>query len=154
MPEIFLQRGTLGFQIPGTDPMKRRILAFFAGVDYSVIRKILFKHWKDRDDAVLVYDYLPRNLNYTNLMAKSRFCLCPSGYEVASPRIVEAVSTGCVPVIVSDGYVLPFDDVLDWSKFSVHVPVRRIPEIKRILEGITMKRYLRLQRRVLQTAQS
>ncbi|GAB2275442.1 hypothetical protein Dimus_010199 [Dionaea muscipula] len=150
MPEIFLQRGTLGFQIPGADPMKRRILAFFAGGDHGVVRKILFKHWKDRDNDVLVYDYLPGNLNYTNLMAKSKFCLCPSGYEVASPRIVEAISAGCVPVIVSDGYALPFGDVLDWSKFSVHIPVRRIPEIKRILEGITMKRYLRLQRRVLQ----
>ncbi|GAB2223399.1 hypothetical protein Droror1_Dr00017540 [Drosera rotundifolia] len=149
MPEIFLRHSTLGYQSPGEPPLSRHILAFFAGGSHGIVRKILFQHWKDKDNEVLVYDYLPKTLNYTSMMANSRFCLCPSGYEVASPRIVEAISVGCVPVIVSDGYALPFGDVLDWSKFSVHVPVRQIPEIKTILQGVSTDKYLRLQRRVL-----
>ncbi|KAK8641097.1 hypothetical protein V6N13_010526 [Hibiscus sabdariffa] len=149
LPEVYLRYGELGRPQKGQHPNNRSILAFFAGGQHGDVRKLLFKYWERKDGDIRVYRYLPKTLNYTQLISQSKFCICPSGYEVASPREVEAILAGCVPVIVSDHYVLPFSDVLDWSKFSVFVPVAKIPEIKTILQGISEKEYLKKQRRVL-----
>jgi xylogalacturonan beta-1,3-xylosyltransferase len=149
MPEINLRGYKLSSIIPSQHPNNRSILAFFAGGAHGMIRKTLLKHWKGKDREIQVYEYLPKNIDYFNIMGKTKFCLCPSGYEVASPRIVEAINAGCVPVIVSDNYQLPFSDVLDWSKFSLHIPSKRISEIKRILKSVPHAKYLKLHKRVL-----
>jgi hypothetical protein len=73
-------------------------------------------------------------MNYIQHMKNSRFCLCPMGYEVNSPRIVEALYYECVPVIIADNFVLPFSDVLDWTAFSVVVAEKDIPDLKKILQ--------------------
>ncbi|XAR70994.1 Xylogalacturonan beta-1,3-xylosyltransferase [Bertholletia excelsa] len=150
LPEINTLFGTLGSPYPGETPSKRSILAFFAGGEHGYVRKLLFEHWKDKDHDIQVHMYLPKNRNYFTVMGQTKFCLCPSGYEVASPRIVESIYAGCVPVIISDNYVLPFSDVLDWSTFSVNVPLARIPALKQILEAISMEEYLMMQKRVVQ----
>ncbi|KAL4319772.1 hypothetical protein GQ457_18G003710 [Hibiscus cannabinus] len=148
LPEIYLPFGKLGPPDLSRSPDHRPILAFFAGSPHGYIRKILMDYWKDKDSEVQVYARLPMNLNYTKMMGQSKFCLCPSGFEVASPREVEAIYAGCVPVVISDNYTLPFSDVLNWSQFSVQIPVGRIPEIKTILQGIPESKYLKMYKRV------
>ncbi|KAL5724894.1 hypothetical protein ACHQM5_008102 [Ranunculus cassubicifolius] len=71
------------------------------------------------------------------MMKKSKYCICPSGWEVASPRIVEAIYAECVPVLISQHYILPF----------IQVSVEEIPDLKKILMGIPEDKYLRLQER-------
>ncbi|KAH7543441.1 hypothetical protein FEM48_Zijuj02G0184400 [Ziziphus jujuba var. spinosa] len=152
IPEYNLKAFNLGPPRLGQPPDKRPILAFFAGAAHGDIRDILFKYWKDKDGEVQVYENLDKKKNYHGLMGQTKFCLCPSGSEVASPRVVEAMYAGCVPVLISDYYAVPFDDVLDWNKFSVQIPPKRIPEIKTILKGIPHKKYLKLQKRVMQVS--
>ncbi|CAA6666022.1 unnamed protein product [Spirodela intermedia] len=84
-------------------------------------------------------------MTYIEHMKSSKFCVCPRGYEVNSPRIVEALFYECVPVIISDGYVPPFFEVLDWEAFAVFVPERDIPRLKEILTAISEEKYRALQ---------
>lgn len=146
-PEINLQTGEVR-GLGGPSPSTRTVLAFFAGRQHGYIRYLLLNQWKNKDPDVQVYEQLPRGVSYQGMMKKSKFCLCPSGYEVASPRVVEAIYAECVPVLISDGYVPPFSDVLNWKSFSVEIKANDIPNIKQILMGISTRRYLRLQRRV------
>ncbi|KAL0320035.1 UNVERIFIED_CONTAM: putative glycosyltransferase [Sesamum radiatum] len=149
-PEINLRTGDLTGLTSGSS--NRTILAFFAGRLHGRIRPALFQHWKDKDSDVKVYEKLPENspLSYKEMMERSKYCLCPSGYEVASPRVCEAIYAECVPVLISENYVLPFSDVLDWDKFSIKVSVRELPELKRILMGIGDDKYKALHRGVKQ----
>ncbi|TVU02518.1 hypothetical protein EJB05_51928, partial [Eragrostis curvula] len=134
--------------VGGGLPVSRRsILAFFAGNVHGRVRPELLKHWGNgQDDDMRVYALLPnrvsRRMSYIHHMKNSRFCLCPMGYEVNSPRIVEAFYYECVPVIIADNFVLPLSDVLDWTAFSVVVAEKDIPNLKTILQGISLKKYM------------
>ncbi|GLT25785.1 hypothetical protein SLA2020_008940 [Shorea laevis] len=150
MPEINLQTGKLKGLVGGPSPSRRPILAFFAGGVHGPIRPVLLEHWENKDEDIRVHKYLPKGVSYYDMMRKSKYCICPSGYEVASPRIVEALYNGCVPVLISVSYVPPFSDVLNWKSFAVVLSVDDIPNLKNILTGISTRQYIRMQRRVLQ----
>lgn len=148
LPEIHLYGGEVSPKLLSPPPgnATRRYLAFFAGGMHGPIRPILLHHWNNRDinDDMRVYEYLPKDLDYYSFMLNSKFCLCPSGYEVASPRIVESIYAECVPVILSKNYTLPFSDVLRWESFSVQVDVSDIPRLKEILSAISEDKYRKL----------
>lgn len=149
IPEINLRTGSLTGLVGGPSPSSRPILAFFAGGVHGPVRPVLLQHWENKDNDIRVHKYLPRGTSYSDMMRNSKFCICPSGYEVASPRIVEALYSGCVPVLINSGYVPPFSDVLNWRSFSVIVSVEDIPNLKTILTSISPRQYLRMYRRVL-----
>ncbi|VVB14083.1 unnamed protein product [Arabis nemorensis] len=144
LPEIKLYGGEVDPQLRLSKTLMaspRPYLAFFAGGVHGPVRPILLNHWKQRDPDMPVYEYLPKHLNYYDFMRSSKFCFCPSGYEVASPRVIEAIYSECIPVILSVNFVLPFSDVLRWETFSVQVNVSDIPRLKEILTSISDEKY-------------
>ncbi|KAK5813117.1 hypothetical protein PVK06_028563 [Gossypium arboreum] len=127
---------------------QRPILAFFAGKMHGRVRPKLLKHWLNKDADMRIYGPLSRrvskSMSYVRHMKSSKYCICPMGYEVNSPRIVEAIYYECVPVIIADNFVLPLSEVLEWNAFSVTVAEIDIPKLKEILLAIPLKRYLQM----------
>ncbi len=151
LPEMNLKTGVITSLVGGLSALERPIFAFFAGGNHGSVRPILFKHWKEgTDDDIYVRERVPEGSSYHDFLKKSKYCLCPSGYEVASSRIVEAIYSECVPVIISAHYALPFSDVLNWASFSVQVPLSEIPNLKTILQAIPVNKYVQMQRTVKQ----
>ncbi|KAK7265952.1 hypothetical protein RJT34_33578 [Clitoria ternatea] len=131
----------------------RPILAFFAGSMHGRVRPTLLKHWGgQKDEDMKIYKRLPlrvsQRMTYIQHMKSTKYCLCPMGFEVNSPRIVESIYYECVPVIIADNFVLPFNEVLDWSAFSVVVAEKDIPRLKEILLSIPLRKYLTMQNNV------
>ncbi|XP_031109874.1 probable glycosyltransferase At5g03795 [Ipomoea triloba] len=150
LPETYIrsQRNPLR-DLGGKPPSQRRILAFYAGNMHGYLRPILLEHWKDRDPEMKIFGPMPpgvaSKMSYIQHMKSSKFCICPKGYEVNSPRVVEAIYYECVPVIVSDNFVPPFFDVLNWDAFSIIVAEKDIPNLKDILLSVTEQKYLQMQ---------
>uniref|UniRef100_A0A1J3DLZ5 Putative glycosyltransferase n=1 Tax=Noccaea caerulescens TaxID=107243 RepID=A0A1J3DLZ5_NOCCA len=131
---------------------QRQILAFFAGGMHGYLRPLLLQRWGgNKDPHMKIFSEIPKSRgkkSYMEYMKSSKYCICPKGHEVNSPRVVEALFYECVPVIISDNFVPPFFDVLNWESFAVFVLEKDIPDLKNILVSITEQRYREMQMRV------
>jgi len=152
LPETYVRNAQIPTRdLGGNSASKRTTLAFFAGSMHGYVRPILLQHWENKDPDMKIFGKLPKskgNRNYIQYMKSSKYCICAKGYEVNSPRVVEAIFYECVPVIISDNFVPPFFEVLNWESFAVIVLEKDIPNLKNILLSIPEKEYLRLQMRV------
>ncbi|KAM1089093.1 hypothetical protein TB1_016142 [Malus domestica] len=157
LPETYIKNDKKPLRdLGGNHPSKRPILAFFAGNMHGYVRPILLQHWENKDPDMQIFGRLPKgkgNKNYIRRMQSSKYCICAKGYEVNSPRVVEAIFYECVPVIISDNFVPPFFEVLKWESFAVFVLEKDIPNLKNILLSIPKKKYLQMQTRVKKVQQ-
>lgn len=84
---------------------------------------------------------------FKSLLNNSYFSICPRGYGPTSYRLYESISYGVVPVYISDEFFLPYEEILDWSEFSVLIKNKDIKNLENILrEKITSGEYLILQK--------
>jgi len=73
-----------------------------------------------------------RDERMSELLHDARFGFVPAGDGWHSYRLAETMAMGVVPIILADGLALPFEDILDWSEFSIRISmndVQRIPQI-------------------------
>lgn len=150
LPETYVRSARNPLRdLGGKPPSQRHILAFYAGNLHGYLRPILLKYWKDKDPDMKIFGPMPpgvaSKMNYIQHMKSSKYCICPKGYEVNSPRVVESIFYECVPVIISDNFVPPFYEVLNWEAFSVIIAEKDIPNLKDILLSIPEKKYFRMQ---------
>ncbi|KAK3210652.1 hypothetical protein Dsin_015358 [Dipteronia sinensis] len=150
LPETYVRSARNPLRdLGGKPPSRRSVLCFYAGSMHGYLRPILIKHWKDKDPDMKIFGPMPpgvaSKMNYIQHMKSSKYCICPKGYEVNSPRVVEAIFYECVPVIISDNFVPPFFEVLNWGAFSVIIAESDIPNLKQILLSIPEEKYLQMQ---------
>ncbi|KAL6294070.1 hypothetical protein ACE6H2_002212 [Prunus campanulata] len=122
-------------------PHARDKLVYFAGrIQNSNIRQQLVDLWGN-DTYMDIFPGQP-SYPYEEGFRRSKYCLHVKGYEVNTARVSDAIHYGCVPVIISNHYELPFANVLDWSKFSVIVNNGDVALLKRALLSITRRKYM------------
>ncbi|KAL0369609.1 UNVERIFIED_CONTAM: putative glucuronoxylan glucuronosyltransferase IRX7 [Sesamum angustifolium] len=92
--------------------------------------------------------YLKRHrfAGYQSEIARSNFCLCPTGWAPWSPRLVESVALGCVPVIIADGIRLPFPSAVPWAAISLTVAEKDVDKLGKILEHVAATNLTSIQR--------
>lgn len=66
--------------------------------------------------------------DYFEVMGNSHFCFVPEGTSSWTNHLYESFFAGCIPIIVSDSFVLPFQDLIPWNKLSIRWPQNDIGE--------------------------
>ncbi|XP_058082695.1 probable glucuronoxylan glucuronosyltransferase IRX7 [Magnolia sinica] len=89
-----------------------------------------------------------RFAGYQSEIVRSVFCLCPLGWAPWSPRLVESVALGCVPVIIADGIRLPFPSSVPWPDISLTVAESDVGDLARILDHVAATNLSAIQRRL------
>ncbi|XP_030522207.1 probable glucuronoxylan glucuronosyltransferase IRX7 [Rhodamnia argentea] len=94
--------------------------------------------------------YLRRHrfAGYQSEIVRSIFCLCPLGWAPWSPRLVESVVLGCVPVVIADGIRLPFPDAVPWPEISLTVAERDAVRLGAILDRVAATNLSAIQRKI------
>ena len=107
-----------------------RAPALLASLDSSVIHD-------------LIRSYLSLFLHrwdFNLLISNSTFCLVPRGRRLGSFRFIETLEAGCVPVLLSNGWQLPFAEVIDWSEAVVEADERLLLQVPEILHSVSPAR--------------
>ncbi|XP_059618949.1 exostosin-2 [Phlebotomus argentipes] len=102
----------------------------------------------DAKEAVDVRCSIPHGneYRYPYILTKGTFCLIIRGLRLAQPNLMEALASNCIPVIVANNIVLPFDDVIDWSLASISVREIDLHSIYSVLKSVSADKVAELQR--------
>ncbi|CAI9781482.1 unnamed protein product [Fraxinus pennsylvanica] len=124
---------------------RRKIFAFFRGKMEVHPKNISGRFYSKRVRTMILQKYgnnrrfylrRHRLAGYQSEIANSIFCLAPLGWAPWSPRLVESVVLGCVPVIISDGIRLPFPSAIPWAEISLSVAEKDVKKLGKILEHV------------------
>ena len=81
----------------------------------------------------------PCSILYHFQLSSSVFCGVFPG-DGFSARLEDSLLHGCIPVIVQDGILLAWENVLDFSRFSVRLAEDDIPSMVEKLKAISEER--------------
>ncbi len=128
--------------------IEKRYLYSFMGGTNSWPRRWLFRYTPKRDDTIVEptdnYNHwkidetdveerarLMRQ-RYAEVMAASKYAICPRGCGLSSYRLFESMSLGVAPVIISDKW-RPIAGI-DWS-FAIFIREKDIPKLDQIVRS-------------------
>lgn len=135
VPPYLKMGDVLGFHRFAKPLLERQHLAVFAG-----------KLWDDVAEAVTIRGQVAGLATYPGIaihgystvadrlhgqqmwefMGDAKFCFVPRGRAAWSVRFFETLWAGCVPVVLSDHYEPPFEQLFDLSEFVIKWPTARI----------------------------
>jgi len=144
------------------DPSRKKYLASFRGGANHPVRQALMRlneipgflcELPERTAGYIgTIDASEKRIDsaYHDLLDQSVFALVPRGDAHFSYRLLESLSFGCIPIILSDGWVLPFDRTIRWREMSLHMPEAATDRIPSLLAQLSPETIHALQTRVVE----
>ncbi|TGZ68423.1 hypothetical protein CRM22_004259 [Opisthorchis felineus] len=146
--------------VANTDPatIKQLLLAYriptFPGnASVLVVDPVLppSQSYGTRNASVSISPYDPPSrtvVDYGEALAQSLFCLIIQIPPVGQFALFDSMNAGCIPVIADDNFILPFSEVLDWSKIAIRVRHSELYKIVTTLTSLSSEEIAQFRRQV------
>jgi len=119
----------------------------------KIIRRNLFHFSRENDWGDLTEEnQMAQKQEFQNILARSRFSLCPRGTGAGTLRFWESLQAGAIPVLLSDNLCLY--DGIDWNKTIIRIPEADVEKIPTILESISKEQEDQMRANCLKAYQS
>lgn len=110
----------------------------------DTIRQELLQY-HNMSDSILISDTKHVNkytsLSYLDIMISSEYCLIPRGENLFSYRFTEVLSTGCIPVLISNDekWLLPYiqPQIVNWNECVIYMNHTNTVNMISILKSIS-----------------
>ena len=113
--------------------------ASFIGRNTHPVRLKLLEQFKDNDNFKIDIVEDINNVNkFNNYLENSIFTLCPRGTSPTSFRLYESISSGSIPIYISDIFWLPFEDEINWEEICVFIKPDEIDKIESIIDELVI----------------
>ncbi|KAL6457136.1 hypothetical protein MHYP_G00340990 [Metynnis hypsauchen] len=162
--------GERGWLLRNTVPPRRKYLLMFKGKRYltgigsdtrnalhhihngkDIVSLTTCKHgkdWEKHKDARCDHDNQEyERFDYQELLHNSTFCLVPRGRRLGSFRFLESLQAACIPVLLSNGWELPFSDVIQWNQAVIEGDERLLLQVPSTVRAVGVDRVLALRQR-------
>ena len=74
---------------------------------------------------------------YKETLSRSRFALCPSGTGPGIIRFLEALGSGAIPIILSDGMMFPTIKGVNWEECCIKITEKDYNTLRDVLSNIS-----------------
>ena len=74
---------------------------------------------------------------YKRTLSRSRFSLCPSGTGPALIRLLEALGSASIPVILSDNMLFPTVKGINWDDCCIKIPEKDYNTLRDVLSAVS-----------------
>ncbi|MCO5607638.1 hypothetical protein L7F22_061836 [Adiantum nelumboides] len=107
----------------------RHTLLFFQGIimrkQGGIIRRRLYSILKNETGVEFKSGHFSSQglKDVTSGMRSAKFCLHMAGDTPSSNRLFDAISSHCVPVIISEDIEVPYEGIIDYTKFCMFVRI-------------------------------
>lgn len=153
---VFLEASELANLATCQEQSRYYLMAFAGKLWADTPRESLFGLNNNKDVLMLTAEELRLKFRtkYRNLLVHSKFVAAPRGDNLFSYRFSEILSAGAIPVVLSDGWVLPFrPELIDWSECAVIIPEHQVNSTVQVLRKINDATRCKMRQRCYQIYQ-
>jgi hypothetical protein len=105
----------------------------------AVVKKRKHWHWARENNWSNLSEVQQKKekIEYMDILARSRFSLCPRGFGASTLRFWESLKAGAIPVLLSDTMRLPGG--IDWGQCIIRLREDEVGKIPGVLSTISIE---------------
>lgn len=77
---------------------------------------------------------------YPKVLKSGLFCLVVRSARLAQTVLLEAIASQCIPIIVADNAIMPFNSHIDWNRIAIFIPENNINNLLKVVQSISKER--------------